>query len=233
VKLTVSDAAAFLGTDEKTVYRWIEDRRLPAERLAGHYRVNRTSLLEWATANGIALSPRVFQDVAGDDEPLPSISAALARGGVHHAVPGGSREDVIREIVGRLPLAEPIDAEDLLAFLLAREAHGSSAIGDGIAIPHVRTPIVLDVDEAIVSACFLSSPVDFGAPDGRPVTTVFTLVTPTVRAHLHLLSALAFLLRDGPFRDAVRARADAATLLAHAAEAEKVAAARREGTGEA
>ena len=56
---------------------------------------------------------------------------------------------------------------------------------------------------------------------GGSFDTVFTLVTPTVRAHLHLLSALAFLLRDGPFREAVVARAEAPVLLARAAEAGK------------
>jgi PTS system nitrogen regulatory IIA component len=42
--------------------------------------------------------------------------------------------------------------------------------------------------------------VDFQAIDGAPVHTLFTLVSPTVRAHLHLLSRLAFCLRDKHLR---------------------------------
>jgi PTS system nitrogen regulatory IIA component len=46
----------------------------------------------------------------------------------------------------------------------------------------------------VLSLCFLDHPVDFGALDGQGVDTVFTLMTPTVRSHLHLLSRLGFAL---------------------------------------
>ena len=46
---------------------------------------------------------------------------------------------------------------------------------------------------------FLKNPIDFEAVDGVPVTILFTLVTPNVKAHLHLLAKLAFLLHDQPF----------------------------------
>ena len=78
------------------------------------------------------------------------------------------------------------------AAILAREALGSTGIGDGIAIPRVRNPIVLHLSRPIVTLCFLERPVDFGALDGQPVTTLFTLISPTVRAHLHLLSRLSY-----------------------------------------
>jgi PTS system nitrogen regulatory IIA component len=76
----------------------------------------------------------------------------------------------------------------------------STAIGDGIAIPHVRNPIVLHVPQPVVTLCFLEEPVDFGALDGQPVHTLFTLISPTVKAHLHLLSRLAFALRNPDFK---------------------------------
>jgi len=76
----------------------------------------------------------------------------------------------------------------------------STAIGDGIAIPHVRNPIVLHVPQPVVTLCFLEAPVDFGALDEKPVHTLFTLISPTVKAHLHLLSRLAFALRNPDFK---------------------------------
>jgi nitrogen PTS system EIIA component len=91
--------------------------------------------------------------------------------------------------------------------LLAREELASTGIGDGIAIPHVRNPIVLHVHEPIVALCFLEKSVDFGAMDGQPVSALFTLISPTVRSHLHLLSRLAFVLRNPAFRTAVKEQA--------------------------
>ena len=72
---------------------------------------------------------------------------------------------------------------------------------------HVRNPIVLHLPHPSVTLCFLEHPVDFGSLDGQPVTTLFTLVSPTVRAHLHLLSRLAFALRDPNFKAVLARRA--------------------------
>jgi PTS system nitrogen regulatory IIA component len=55
-----------------------------------------------------------------------------------------------------------------------------------------------------VTLCFLERPVDFGALDGKPVHCLFTLVSPTIRAHLHLLSRLAYALRDPGFQAVIQ-----------------------------
>ena len=99
-------------------------------------------------------------------------------------------------MVRLLPLPAEMDREAFFQLLLAREMAGSTAIGDGIAIPHVRNPIVLSTEQPAATLCFLAHPVDFGSLDGQPVSVLFTLVSPTVRAHLHLLSLLSFTLRD-------------------------------------
>jgi PTS system nitrogen regulatory IIA component len=51
-----------------------------------------------------------------------------------------------------------------------------------------------------VTLCFLENPLDFCALDGKPVTMLFTLISPTLRFHLHLLSKLGFVLADPGFR---------------------------------
>ena len=60
--------------------------------------------------------------------------------------------------------------------LEAREAMGSTGIGDGIAIPHARYPVVLHLDKPLVSLCFLEQPIDFGALDARPVQALRCLL---------------------------------------------------------
>jgi PTS system nitrogen regulatory IIA component len=214
MKIGVREAAAFLNQPETTIYRWIKDGTLPAHKMSDRYWFNRAELLEWATAQGLAVSPEMFQDPA-TRAPLPaSIAEILGRGGVHYGVPGSTKEDVLQAIVERLPLPEDADRECMLQMLLAREAQGSTGVGDGIALPHVRSPIVPDeVDEPMIALCFLERPIDYGAIDERPVHTVFTLMTPTVRAHLHILSRLAFLLRDATFSEALKKREPAEILL--------------------
>src|SRR4030095_157380 len=90
---------------------------------------------------------------------------------------------------------EEVDVEFLYQMLLARETLGSTGVGDGIAIPHVRNPVVLHVRPA-ATLCFLEQPVDFGSLDGLPVRALFLLVSPTTRTHLPLLSRLSAALHD-------------------------------------
>jgi PTS system nitrogen regulatory IIA component len=198
--LKVTDLAAAVGVDEKTVLSWIKSRGLPAHKRDDRYQVNRVDLLEWATANGITIPPAIFA-AGGETSDRPLITEALLEGGIFYDLPGDTPESALREVVSRLALPPGLDPEFLLQTLLAREALGSTALGNGIAIPHVRNPIVGPAVESAISLCFLRNPIDFDAVDGRPVTILFTLVTPNVKAHLHLLAKLAFLLHDQPFQE--------------------------------
>jgi nitrogen PTS system EIIA component len=198
--LKVTDLAAAIGVDEKTVLNWIKNRGLPAHKQDDRYRINRVDLLEWATAQGISIPPDIFA-AENESDHFSSVSEALQRGGIFYDLPGDTPESVLREVVSRLILPSGLDPEFLLQTLLAREALGSTALGNGIAIPHVRNPIVGLAGESAISLCFLRNPIDFDAVDGRPVTILFTLVTPNVKAHLNLLAKLAFLLHDQPFQE--------------------------------
>jgi nitrogen PTS system EIIA component len=86
---------------------------------------------------------------------------------------------------------------------------GSTGIGEGIAIPHVRNPIILHVDQAFVTLALLSRPVDFDAIDDQPVHALFMVVSPTVPVHLRILAQLGFLLRDESLRTLLRNRSPA------------------------
>jgi PTS system nitrogen regulatory IIA component len=203
MRLSVQDAAKLLNVSSKTVYGWIREGTAPAHRINDQYRFNRAELLEWATARGMELSPDIFRDAENGPEPLPTLRQALEAGGLLHGVAGKDKVAVLRTIVDAMALPPGIDREFLFQVLLAREALGSTGIGDGIAIPHARNPIVLQEARPSITLCFLREPVDFGSLDGRPVTTLFVMISPTVRIHLHMLSRLGFVLRDRNLRAAL------------------------------
>ena len=203
MQLVVKDVCRLFDVPEKTVYRWISRREIPAWRVNGEYRFSRDELIEWATERKLDVS-KLLAARPGGDEALPSIADALRRGGVHHGVSGTHPRAVLEALVQRLKLPEGTDRAHLLELLLAREAVGTTGVGEGIAVPHVRSPVVLDVDGPSIALGLLETPVEFGAVDGRPVEAVFLLVTPSARVHLHVLSRLARLLKDSTFREAVR-----------------------------
>jgi len=184
MQLTVRDVAGLLNVSERTIYRWIKEGAIPAYRISEQYRFHRAEILEWATARRIGVSVEIFEEADAASHPLPSLSEALQAGGIAYRVGGTDKSSVLRSAVEAMRLPDEVDREHLLRVLAAREEMASTAIGDGIAIPHVRNPIVLHVPRSMVTLCFLERPVDFGALDGRPVHCLFTMVSPTVRAHL-------------------------------------------------
>jgi nitrogen PTS system EIIA component len=171
--------------------------------VGGQFRFHRADLLEWATTKQIKVSLEMFDHLETEDEPGPSLVKALEAGGIFYHIQDSTKELALRALVQVLPLPEGIDRELLLQVFLAREALTTTAIGDGIALPHVRNPIVLYVDHPVVTLCFLERPVDFGALDGKPVQVLFSLICPTVRSHLQMLSRLSFGLRDAKFKEVV------------------------------
>jgi PTS system nitrogen regulatory IIA component len=203
MQLSIRDLTKLLSADESTVSRWIKQRGLPAQWVGGQYRINRAELLEWATANNIRVSLELFDSLEADAEAVPSLVEALQAGGMHYQLQASSKADALRALVQVLPLPDDVDRERLLRLFLAREASASTAIGDGIAIPHVRNPIVLNVMRPAMTLAFLSQAVDFGALDGKPVHVLFSNICPTNRSHLQLLSRLSFALHDRQLRETV------------------------------
>lgn len=199
MNISVKEAARLLAVSEKTVYRWIKGEIIPAYRVHESYRFNRAELLEWATSRRLGIAPDVFDEPETDAQPLPSLATALEDGGVFYRIEGTTREEALADTVAHLRLPEEVDRNFLYKVLLARERIASTGVGNGMAIPHPRDPVLLHVSRPTVTLCFLEHAVDYQALDGRPVNTLFTLITPTRRAHLYLLSLLGFVLRDPAF----------------------------------
>ena len=220
MNLGVRDVCALLNVSEKTVYRWINQGLLPAYRLNDQYRFNRAELLEWATARKINISAELFEEPESSATPLPSLTEALQAGGIFYRVGGDDKTSVLRAVIEHLRVPEEVDREFLFRVMLARENLQSTGIGDGIAIPHVRNPIVLHVSRPMITLCFLERPVDFAALDGKPVHALFTLISPTVRAHLWMLSRLSFALHDEEFKKLVATQGAREEILAATARIE-------------
>ncbi len=212
MQINVREAARLLAVSEKTIYRWIRQGDIPAYRINDLYRFSRAELLEWATAKRVSVSPDIFAEAAGE-EPLPGLVDAIKAGGIHYRVSGETKNAVLEAVVELMRLPEEVDRKFLLSVILARESLGSTGFGGGIAIPHVRNPIVLHIPRPMITLCFLDKPIEFGAIDGQPVHTLFTLISPTVQAHLHLLSRLTYGLRQAQFSVPVAEQASREALL--------------------
>jgi PTS system nitrogen regulatory IIA component len=114
-----------------------------------------------------------------------------------------------------------IDAEKIRASLAAREALGSTGLGQGVAIPHGR---MRGLKQAVAAVVRLARPIDFDAPDGRPVRLLVALLVPehATQEHLEILSQLAQMLSDRDLRDGLMSEPTAAALCSRMAAWEPV-----------
>ena len=220
MQVSVKEAAALLNVSDETIYKWVKQEDIPSHTMNEQIRFNRAELLEWATARNIQVSPDIFNGNQPNTSIQPTLSDALKAGGVAYRVGGTDQPSVLRAVVNVMKLPAAVDREFLYQVLLARECLGSTGVGDGIAIPHVRNPVVLHVAQPTVTLCFLENPIDFHAIDEKPVNTLFTLISPTVRTHLHLLSRLGFILRNPDVKSALKRQASSGELMDLIAAAE-------------
>lgn len=204
MRLNVRETAKLLSISEKTLYRWIGDKKIPFYRINDQYRFSRSEILEWAVANRVSASPEIFEEPEEDDaNPLPSLEQALENGGILYRVEGTDRDSVLRNAVRNLRLPPELDKDLVYNLIRIRETLGSTGIGNGIALPHPRSPLILDLPGPSITLCFLEQPVDFGALDGRPVFALFVILSLTVRGHIHMISRLTFALQDPGLREVI------------------------------
>lgn len=116
------------------------------------------------------------------------------------------KRQVIEELIGLLVKSGEIAAdvkEEIIGTLLDREKIGSTGIGEEVAIPHAK----LDEVKEVVAAFGRSSQgVDFDSLDGKPAYIFFLLLAPvdSTGPHLKALARLSRILKDKPFREALK-----------------------------
>ena len=208
MQLTLRQAAGYLGVSESTARRWIGERGLPVHEAHERLYLNAVELWEWAVEQRVTVSRSLLEHARRAPDEVQPLSALLQQGGVLYDVEARDKRALLRKIVAQLPLPPEQDRDTLVSVLEAREAMGSTGIGDGIAIPHVRNPIVLHVEDPFVALALLRHPVNFDSFDGQPVHALFLIVSPTVPVHLRILAELGFVLRDPELRDLLRHRAE-------------------------
>ena len=126
-----------------------------------------------------------------------------------------TKKDVIEELVGLLIKSGSVDRRQkakIIDVLMAREALGSTAIGQGIAIPHGKCESM----KKLVGCIGISKQgINFDSLDGEPAYIFFLLVAPIDSAgpHLKALARISRLLKDKYVRDSFRAVKDDKTIL--------------------
>ncbi|MEM7508473.1 MAG: PTS IIA-like nitrogen regulatory protein PtsN [Pseudomonadota bacterium] len=141
-----------------------------------------------------------LSDLIGPDCVLPSVKSA-------------GKKQLFQEICAKAREVHGLEHRRVVEGLMEREKLGSTAMGNGIAIPHAR---IEDLDKIVGFFARLERPLDFEAADGLGVDLVFALLVPEGSGtdHLRALAKVSRLLRDSETCAKLRATADADALYA-------------------
>jgi PTS system nitrogen regulatory IIA component len=143
---------------------------------------------------------------------ISDLSSLISKGGVF-TVEGSSTTEIYEKVCKLIKFPESITSDAVFNALCAREKIMSTAVGNGIALPHASVPIIKEEEEQRVCVVYLKEPLDMNAPDEMKVHTMFVILTQNRQTHLQVLSRLVSLLRDTSFLKLLENQANGVDLI--------------------
>lgn len=135
----------------------------------------------------------------------------LAPNGIIPALKAKSKKQALQELAQRASEVTGIDVREIFDTLLQRERLGSTGLGRGIAIPHVKFKSLKSI---VCLFARVEEPIPFDAHDNEPVDVIFLLLAPEHASgdHLKALARISRLLRDPATLERLRTAPDAEAL---------------------
>jgi PTS system nitrogen regulatory IIA component len=187
--LTLPEVAAYLRLAEKTVLRMVHKGQIPCAKVASQWRFLRSMVDDWLIAK-MRVVPQ--NDLACLIESTPGVvplSRILKEENVVLEIRPGTKEQVLRQLVQPLLRSKFIDREKpFVEKLLDRERIVSTALGKGVAIPHVRHLKENPSGGPVLVIGICREGTNFEAPDGEKTHLFFLLSTDSEVVHLRVLA---------------------------------------------
>ncbi len=135
----------------------------------------------------------------------------LTPDGIIASLRATNKKDALQELAAIAAAKTGLDAREIFNTLLQRERLGSTGLGRGIAIPHVKLNAL---QEIVCLFARLEVPIEYESHDGEPVDLVFMLLAPEDASgdHLKALARISRLVREPSILDDLRNASDAAAL---------------------
>ena len=199
MELNIEKVAQALNLSTLTIQRWIRQGRIPIRSQGQTCLFKKSELEEWAQRHDLPFELEKNYQKYSTQQAEIGLHSAVKRGGLLKGIKGKDVESVLWNAVYELIQFNETNREKIYNELLKREQLSSTSIGEGVALPHPRTPLAEIINEPAITTCFLENAIDYSALDGKPVSVLFILLCPSTKIHLSLLSRLSFCLRKETF----------------------------------
>lgn len=218
-RLSVKDVAASLHVSTREVVRMVERGILPAQRVRGAWQFRAAEIWNWISTNMQTLPARREKDRHPAVSADLLVAPILREAAIAVDLAAKTKSSTIRELAQLAAAADPsLDDRTLTETLLDRESQGSTALEDGVAIPHPSQPVY--VAEPIVVAARTAQGIVFGERGGGLTDLFFLVCCPNHVDHLLYLGRLCRLLVSQDLRSELRSVEDASAFVRAVSKAE-------------
>ncbi len=201
--INVNDVALLLQYTEKQVLDSVKNKELPCHKIHNHFFFNKHRIVEWALSRSIPLNLSKHKKMSAYH--IQSMSDMLNPSSFFYDCEINEKE-FIAQMINLVKLEKNIDKKIIVQLLKKREELMSTAIGNGIALPHPRIPLMLGSNKPLIVFFFPKKQLDLNSLDEKPVHTLILVISQTIKQHLSLLAHLSFLLSKESFQVALRNR---------------------------
>ncbi|MBK7377677.1 MAG: PTS sugar transporter subunit IIA [Ignavibacteriales bacterium] len=210
MELNIKDISHLLMLPEKEVQQLIKKNEIPFQHLHDKVVFNKHQIIEWALGHNLPINVSGHQKLS--EYHIETLGTLLDKDSFHYDCEL-TETGYLEQMISQINFEKNVDKEIIVQLLKSRESMMSTAIGNGISLPHPRVPLMVGRNKPLINFFFPNKPLDLKSIDGKPVHTLIMLISQTIKQHLSLIAHLSFLLSKETFRFALENRLECNEIL--------------------
>lgn len=210
MELNIKDISHLLMLPEKEVQQLIKKNEIPFQHLHDKVVFNKHQIIEWALGHNLPINVSGHQKLS--EYHIETLGTLLDKDSFHYDCEL-TETGYLEQMISQINFERNVDKEIIVQLLKSRESMMSTAIGNGISLPHPRVPLMVGKNKPLINFFFSNKPLDLKSIDGKPVHTLIMLISQTIKQHLSLIAHLSFLLSKETFRFALENRLECNEIL--------------------
>jgi len=208
--LNAKDISHLLMIPDKEVQQLVKNQELPFQFIHDKVVFNKHQIIEWALGRNLPVNVSGHKKLS--EYHIETVSTLLNKDSFHNKC-DLNESSYIEQMISKIKFEKNVDNEIIIQLLKSREAMMSTAIGNGVSLPHPRVPLMVGKNKPLINFFFPTKPLNLQSIDGKPVHTLILLISQTIKQHLSLIAHLSFLLSNETFRFSLENRLDCREIL--------------------
>ncbi|NQT58465.1 MAG: PTS sugar transporter subunit IIA [Bacteroidetes bacterium] len=194
--MTLTEVANYLKLSEKTILKMIKNQEIPCAKIANQWRFLRPLIEDWLLAKMNVIPQNDLSRLIEEQYDHVPVSRFTSVPLIT-ALPENTDKQEALLLLTTIASDHKIisDKDTVYQKLIEREQMISTGIGNGIAIPHMRSPSSLVINGPKIVIGLSKKGISYDSSDNQPVHLIFLILTDSEVVHLRIMAKLAQMIR--------------------------------------